>query len=329
MKSPSLFLILGLFATLTGARAAGPMSTVDPTGWSAQFLEQLCTGTFALPSERAGLLGKKSNRIEKNHLYQRLDPLFGGVVVLSSDSYGVLDPRPLGPKSILECTYGGVTPKDNESGMCEFDGGNLKPLKKGDARAKTRVVYRLIYNGEVGTAANRVFEWQVSREFRLQRRSEGRMLPADVTKLKALGRNVIQPGKTIPKLYRTEAQYWRRVTGDSFAIAKGSWMQPFRDGNFHQVRNGYHLEEWPGEPDVMLEMKDDEAWIKVGRGEKAFYLPEKVRKGPDWGGVYAGGERPPVNHQISAAGACPACTDNQVELPSTFEDLETLPLEPE
>jgi len=304
------------------------MPPVDTTGWSAQSLEQLCSANFALPSEGAGLLGKRSEHAGKNHLYQRFDPLFGGVVVVGSDSYGAVDPRPLGEKTILECSDGGVTPTEGESSMCQLAGGKFKPLRKGDPRAKTRVVYRLVHNGETGTAASRVFEWQVSREFRFRRRSEATLLPTDIAKLKSLGRAVVEPGKTIPKFYRADTQYWRGVASGSFAVAKGSWMQPFRDGNFHQVRKGHHLEEWPGEPSVMVEMKDDEAWLKVGKGDKAFYLPQKVKKGLDWGGVYTAGERPPANLQISAAGACSAC-GSTVDLPTTFEDLETIPLEPE
>ncbi len=310
------------------AIAAGPMSNPETSGWPAEFLEGVCRGTFAT-GDSSGLLGRQVKKTEPDRLYQRLDPLLGGVVLVTSDGRGGVDPRPLGPKTVLECSFGGVIPKEGESDMCELDKGALKPLKQGDKRAKTRLMYQLVYNGELGSGANRVFEWQVSREFRLERRPAGLVLPSDVKKLKAMGRQVITPATTVPKFYRTDVQYWRRVTGDKFAINNGAWMQPYKDGNIHQVRMNRHLEEWPGEPEIMVEVKDEESWIKVGKGDSAFYLPEKIKKGPDWGGVYTNGDKPPANLRVSAAGACPACTGNQVEIPTSVGDLDVVPVEPE
>lgn len=309
-------------------RPATPAAGPDPSFWRADFLEQTCSATF-LSSDDKGLLGKRvEGKMPKNRLYHRLDPLFGGVVWLLSDGNGNLDNRPLGPKTVMECFYGGIQTKEDESGMCEIADGQFRPLKRGEAKAKMRVISRLVYNGEVGVSPNRAFEWQVSKEFRLKRRpSEG--LKYDTKSLKDAGRFVVSPGRTIPKFYRTEVQYWRSVAGDSFAIPKGYWMQPFRDGNFHQVRIGYHLEEWPGEPDRMFEVKDDESWLKVGKGDRAFYLVEKVRRGVDWAVVYTNGEKPPGNLKVSAARACPACTGGQIDSTHSFEDLESIPLEPE
>lgn len=316
------------FLLAAGAVAAfGAGALVDGFGWRADFLEKICSAPFTLSGEK-GVWGRQvQGKLEKSRLYQKLDPLFGGVVTLMTDGNGNLDPRPLGTRTVIECAYGNVVPGEYESGMCEFVEGRLRPLKKGDSKARARVIQKLAFRG--GPTAPNGFEWQVSREFRLKRRDDRAILPLDVNKLRNLGRQVIVPGRTVPKFYRTDAQYWRVVAGENFALPKGFWMQPFHDGNFHQVRLGFHLEEWPGEPNIMVEVSDQEAWIKVGRGESAYYLLERVKKGIDWGTYYTDGVMRPVNMKISAANACRACTGAGAGAETAFEDLETLPLEPE
>lgn len=325
-KSPTIFLILFFCAP---AFAAGPMSPGDGSGWRADFLEQVCSATFA-PGTEEGALGRRvTGKLEKNRIYSRLDPLFGGVILVTGDENGNLDPRPVGPKTVVECTYGGIAALEGESKMCAIEKGQLRPLKKGDPRAKARVIYRLYFTGDPTVNPLRAFEWEVSREFRVSPRAKGVELPTDPVKLKALNRAIISPGRTVPKFYRTDAQYWRTVSGGNFAVSKSFWMQPFRDGNFHQVRIGYHLEEWPGEPEIMVEVKDDESWLKIGKGARAYYLVEKVKRGPDWATLYTEGDRPSVNPKISAAAACPACTGDQVDIPTSFGEMETITVEPE
>ena len=279
-------------------------------GPSALELESQCRATYPVefPNED---LGSPAGKLTKNHLYQMFDPLLGGVVFVLSDTNGNLVPRPLGRGSVLECSYGSVKAGGGETGMCALEKGSFVPLLKGDPRAISRSIYRLVYTGDwTGRSLLDGFEWEHGQEIRLSRRDPKDIKAIEVTAQRKLANEVIVAKKSVPKFYRKNNEYWGYVDGDNFPIKQGHWMQLFADGNYHLVKLGYHLEQWPGEDGIMVEVKDDEELIKIGKGEQSFVLAEKVLgKGIDWKTYFKKNLRRPANPRVSASKVCTRCEE--------------------
>lgn len=280
------------------------------SGRQAEELEEACREVFFRTPEE-GVLGKAVTELEPKRIYQRYDPLLGGVTLVSTDGNGNLDPRPLGEGSVMECSFGKVQVNQGQSAMCKLEAGVFSPLPKGSKEARTRKVFRLTFQPVWWSQGPRNrFHWEVAQEVRFRRRNPGSVFPIDArTAREVASRKVIVPGKSVPRFYRTDKQYWKLVKGEVFAVPKGFWMQRFIDGNFHQVRIGHHLEPWPGEDEIAVEVKDTEEWIKIGKYEKAFlHIDLLKRSRVDWVRYYAPGAIRSTNRKVSAGWACRTCT---------------------
>src|SRR5690606_29547205 len=133
-------IVIGMLTGALGVDAA----SYDPSGWPAVELENMCRAVF-LPAEDRGVLGPRTPEVSPRRLYQRYDPLLGGVTFILSDGNGNLDPRPLGTGTIIECEYNRVTPGEDESAMCKLEKGKFTPLPKGSREARTRTVYQVAF----------------------------------------------------------------------------------------------------------------------------------------------------------------------------------------
>lgn len=287
----------------------------DVSGWRAEVLEDACSATYSL-SPSVGVVGKRTEGpLAKNRVYEHLDYWFGGLVFVATDSNGNLDPRPLGSGSIIECRSANPSLSPEDPSMCELRGGEFVPLKKDDPRAASRLIHRLVSRPDwTQKNAFDAIQWETSVDSPMELRDPKAVVPTDPGKSKAAGRNVVVPGKSVPRFYRKDSEYWKHINGKLFAVDKGHWMQFFKDGAFHQVKSGYHLEEWPGEPDIMVEVKDTEEWVKLGKDPKAYVFVEKfVRPATDWSKFYLKGGSAPPNSSVSAAGGCRPCTGNADE----------------